>query len=171
MSAPTSVSTCEAGLLRHNRTNRPPGSGRINLDWRRHQVGSLFQKFLEHVDDFAGVSALEFDVLTYHFSRRNVDLVDDLHECANHTRIFRHQNAGRFRQREKRSVRLWRGKILPEHLLEFLRIGVTQFEEIADDMVAFGNIGFVGNDRHARGPRTFSVPMTLTMSLSAGTSE
>ena len=54
-----------------------------------------------------------------------------------------------FGSARKRGVRLRRRKILPEHLLELDRIGIAQFEKETDDVFALGNVGFVGNDRHA----------------------
>ena len=49
----------------------------------------------------------------------------------------------------RNEVRLRRGKILPEDLLQFLRIGVTQFKKITDDVIALGNIRFVRDNGDA----------------------
>ena len=38
---------------------------------------------------------------------------------------------------------LWRRKILTERLLQFRRIRVTQLEQIADDVIAIRNLGFI----------------------------
>ena len=45
-----------------------------------------------------------------------------------------------FRQRQERSVGLRRRKILSEHLLQFLRIGIAQFEQKTDDVIAIRNL-------------------------------
>ena len=45
---------------------------------------------------------------------------------------------------------------MPERLLKFRRIGIAQLEQITDDVIAVGNPGLVGNDRHAGGARIFA---------------
>ena len=116
----------------------------------------LLENVLEHVHYFARVRALEFNKFAHHFGRWHVHLIDDAGERPNHARIFRDQNRARFWQRQKRCVRLRRRKILAERLLQFLRIGIAQLEQITDDVIAVRNLGFVGDDRHSGRARIFS---------------
>ena len=45
---------------------------------------------------------------------------------------------------------------MSQRLLQFLRIGIAQLEQITDDVIAIRNLGFIGNNRHAGGTRIFS---------------
>ena len=115
---------------------------------RRGRV-AFVENFLEHLDHFAGIGALELDEFAYHLRRRHVDLVHDANQSPDDAGVFRDEDAARFRQGQKRGVRLGRRKILPEHLLKLDRVGVIKLEEKADDLFARGNVGFIGNDRDA----------------------
>ena len=66
--------------LRHVRlawTNAAHATGRTTLV-------ALLKNVFEHVHNFAGIGALEFDELAHNFRRRYVDLIDDSDQRANH---------------------------------------------------------------------------------------
>ena len=77
-------------------------------------------------------------------------------QLADDTRVFRDQEAGRFRQREKRSVGLRRRQDIARAPAAVpVGIGITQLEKETDHVIAIRNIRRIGNDRHAGGARIF----------------
>src|SRR5438552_4416644 len=88
----------------------------------------------------------------------HVHLVNEAGQSPNHTRLLRYQNRTCLWQRQKRRVRLRRGKILPERLLQFCRIGIAKLKQVTDDVIAIRDLGFVGNDRHSGRARIFPCP-------------
>jgi hypothetical protein len=72
--------------------------------WTSGSAASLvaaIEHFLQHVDDFARIGALELDELADDFRRRDVDLVDDVHQAADDARVLGDEDARGLRQREK----------------------------------------------------------------------
>src|SRR5207248_9544071 len=59
-------------------------------------------------------------------------------------------------KRQKGGIRLRRRKILPQRLLQFLWIRVAQLKQIADDVIAIRNFGFIRNDWDTGRARIFS---------------
>ena len=145
---------------------------RANLIFNRHRLrhgrshathpgwilDARFIAFLEdifqQIDHLARVGALQLDELAHHFRRRDINLIHDFDQAPNDSGILRHQQAAGLRECEdRRGVGPGPAQILRERLLELDRIGVTQFEKIADDLIARRDFRFIGNDRHRRRSR------------------
>src|SRR5262245_43996408 len=59
-------------------------------------LSTLLEDVLEHVDDFAGIRAIELDELAYDFRRRHVYLLNHAGKLSNNVSVLRHKQAGGF---------------------------------------------------------------------------
>ncbi len=118
---------------------------------------ALLENIFQHVHHFGRVGPLQRNEFAHHFRRLDIDLVDDLADRPNDGGAFRHEQAGRLRQRENGRVRAGRaaGQVLGERRLELSRIGEAQFENVRDDTFTRRNFGWIGDDGNAGAPRIF----------------
>ena len=113
-------------------------------------LSALLENVLEHVDDFAGIGAIELDELTHHFRRRHVYLLNHPGKLPNNVSVLCHKQAGGFWQRQNVDRARAPLKIRHQNLLKFLWVGVLQPEQKADYGISHRNVGQVRDDRNRR---------------------
>src|SRR5262249_26576398 len=89
----TAAACLRRDWLRH--TSRDLYAANTWLTWR---LSALLENFLEHVDDFAGIGALEFDEFADHFRRRHIHLFNHTGKLPDNIGVLRHKQAGGFWQ-------------------------------------------------------------------------
>jgi len=131
-----------------------------NTAWLLRLI-ALLKDVLEHVDDLLRIGPLKLDESARHFGRRDVELLHHLDQLAQNVGALGDEKAGGFREGENWRLTADAGEILGEDLLQFLRVGVIESKEIADDFRSRWNIGRIGNDWDRRGPRVLIDPDNL----------